>query len=80
MLTGGEKFFAVVEDFEDRWKNPISKRSQHLSKFIPGSAAYLAHIQQERHVKRTQMNVADDGNGTYTVFGTLYEQGIHDLR
>lgn len=80
METGGEYFIGIVEDYDTRWRNPISKETQNVPKFVPGTGQYLIHQQQSRHSVRTQLDVQDFGNGTYGFSGTLYEQGIHDLR
>lgn len=84
MYTGGEQFYAVVEDYTDRWNAPINEKSRNINKFDMnregGGRKRLEMLQQSRHSRRTVCDVRDLGNGTYTVSGTLYEQGRHDLR
>lgn len=84
MNTGGELFFAVVEDYTDRWNNPVNGRSRNVNKFDlsrdGGVEKRLEMMQQSRHSRRTVCDVEDIGDGTYTVRGIVYEQGRHDLR
>lgn len=62
MTTGGEKFYALLENDASKWISPGTPTSS------------------QRHSTRKVLQVTDNGNGLYTVSGTVIEQGRYQAK